>query len=246
MSNRPDRFSSSSIRAISVGSSFDGMMLHMQMGLMSVVVAALMMLATMSLPAVAAEPIRIVAFGDSLTAGYQLPAGKGFADQLDAFLKEQGLDIAVSNAGVSGDTTSTALARLDWSIPDGTDLVILELGGNDALQGLPVGQAKANLEAMIKRLNERKIAVLLAGMKAPPNMGEAYGVAFDAIYPDLASQYNVPLYPFFLDGVAAQTELNLADGIHPNEKGISVIVKKIAPFVTDIVKNLEQPNHSDN
>lgn len=216
------------------------MLKHGQMGLATMFLAFAIMLATSGMPAFGADGLRIVAFGDSLTAGYQLPSGKGFADQLGTFLKDQGLNVEVNNAGVSGDTTSSGLARLDWSIPDGTDLVILELGANDALQGLPVDQAKANLEAMVKRLKERKIAVLLAGMKAPPNMGEAYGVEFDAIYPALAEKYDIPLYPFFLDGVAADTELNLSDGIHPNEDGILVIVKKIAPFVIDIVKSLKQ------
>lgn len=240
VSNRLDRFSSHSVRSISRRSSFDTIILRFQMNLMAVLAAALMMCVVLPMSVQAAEPVRIVAFGDSLTAGYQLPSGKGFSDQLDAFLKDQDLNVEVSNAGVSGDTTSSGLARLDWSIPDGTDLVILELGANDALQGLPVDQARANLDRIIKRLKERNIAVLLAGMKAPPNMGEAYGTAFDAIYPDLAKKYDVPLYPFFLDGVAAQTGLNLADGIHPNEEGILVIVKKIAPFVADIVKSLQQ------
>lgn len=240
VSNRPNRFSSSFIRSIARQRFIDHALWRLQMGLMMVFVATLMFFAASIVSAQEAEPVRIVTFGDSLTAGYQLPSGQGFSDQLGALLKEQGLHVEVNNAGVSGDTTSSGLARLDWSIPDGTDLVILELGANDALQGLPVDQAKANLEAMLKRLKERKIAVLLAGMKAPPNMGEAYVARFDAIYPALAEQYDVPLYPFFLDGVAAQSELNLADGIHPNEKGIAVIVKKIAPFVADIVKIIQK------
>lgn len=240
VSNRPTRFSSPSIRSIARQSSVESAFLRVQTGLITAFVAALLIFASSNIGAQEGSPVRIVAFGDSLTAGYQLPSGRGFPDQLAAFLKAQGLDAVVSNAGVSGDTTSSGLARLDWSVPDDTDLVILELGANDALQGLPTDQAKSNLEAMIKRLKERKIEILLAGMKAPPNMGEAYVMAFDAIYPDLAEQYGVSLYPFFLDGVAAQSELNLADGIHPNEKGIAVIVKKIAPFVMDIVKTIEK------
>lgn len=180
---------------------------------------------------------KIVAFGDSLSAGYQLPAGSGFTDQLQTLLQQTHPDITVTNAAVSGDTTSSGRARLDWSIPDGTDLVILELGANDALQGLPVAQAKTNLDWMIQRLKDRKIGILLAGMRAPPNMGADYGKAFGAIYPELAKKHNIAFYPFFLDGVAAQPDLNLADGIHPNKEGIAIITGKIAPMVLDVVNN---------
>nr|WP_321461543.1 arylesterase [uncultured Cohaesibacter sp.] len=183
--------------------------------------------------------IRILAFGDSLSAGYQLPAGTGFTDQLEKQLRQSGLDVEVINAAVSGDTTASGLSRLDWSTPDDVDLVLLELGANDALQGLPVEKAKANLAAMIEKFQQKGIRVLLLGMRAPPNMGPDYSRAFDAIYPDLANRYQIPLYPFFLEDVAAQPQLNLQDGIHPNREGIEIIVRKIVPFMTNI---LNPPN----
>ena len=186
----------------------------------------------------AAEPTRILAFGDSLSAGYQLPDGEGFTGQLQDALDEAGLEVEVVNAAVSGDTTASGLSRLDWSTPEGIDLVLLELGANDALQGLPVDRAKANLASMIEKFRQKGAKVALLGMRAPPNMGKDYVAAFDAIYPELAEHYNVPLYPFFLEDVAGQPALNLADGIHPTTEGISIIVKKVAPFVQDIVKTL--------
>ncbi|WP_198662811.1 arylesterase [Cohaesibacter intestini] len=186
----------------------------------------------------AAEPMRILAFGDSLSAGYQLPAGKGFTDQLQKSLTEQGLNVEVINAAVSGDTSANGLSRLDWSTPDGIDLVVLELGANDALQGLPVDKTKANLAAMIEKFRAKGAKVALMGMKAPPNMGQTYVSAFDAIYPALAEEMNVPLLPFFLEGVAGDPSLNLADGIHPNPQGIEIIVSNVAPFLLDIVKDL--------
>ena len=186
----------------------------------------------------AAEPTRILAFGDSLSAGYQLPDGEGFTGQLQDALDEAGLEVEVVNAAVSGDTTASGLSRLDWSTPEGIDLVLLELGANDALQGLPVDRAKANLASMIEKFRQKGAKVALLGMRAPPNMGKDYVAAFDAIYPELAEHYDVPLYPFFLEDVAGQPDLNLADGIHPTTEGISIIVKKVAPFVQDIVKTL--------
>ena len=158
---------------------------------------------------------------------------------LEQTVQEDAIAAQVINAAVSGDTTATDLSRLDWSTPDGIDLVLLELGANDALQGLPVDKAKANLAAMIEKFQSRNITVGLIGMQAPPNMGTDYVSAFNAIYPALAEKYAVPLYPFFLDGVAAIPELNLNDGMHPNRDGIKIIVKKIAPFVINIVKSLK-------
>lgn len=185
--------------------------------------------------AVAAEPVKIVALGDSLTAGYGLGAGDGFTERLQARLKAAGLDVQVVNAGVSGDTSKGGLARLDWSVPDDTGLVILELGANDALRGIEPAQTRANLDAMLTRLKARGIPVLLAGMVAPPNMGEEYGKAFNPIYAELAQQHDVALYPFFLDGVAGDASLNQADGMHPNARGIGVIVESIAPKVLDVL-----------
>lgn len=186
----------------------------------------------------AAEPVRILAFGDSLSAGYQLPAGAGFTDQLQKRLDEDGLDVEIINAAVSGDTTANGLSRLDWSTPDDIDLVLLELGANDALQGLPVDKAKANLAAMIEKFQDKGAKVLLIGMRSPPNMGQEYVKAFDAVFPALAQEHDLPFYPFFLQGVAAEPDLNLQDGMHPNEEGIKVIVKNIAPTVIDVVKAL--------
>ncbi|MDX8518817.1 arylesterase [Mesorhizobium dulcispinae] len=178
-----------------------------------------------------AETFSIVGFGDSLTAGFGLGPGQGFTDKLQAALKAKGHDVAVANAGVSGDTTSGGLARLDWSVPDGTRLVILELGANDMLRGVAPDIAEKNLDAMLAKLKQRKIAVLLAGMRAAPNLGADYQKAFDAIYPRLAAKYDVPLYPFFLDGVASHSDLQLEDGLHPNPKGVDVMVKGILPVV---------------
>jgi acyl-CoA thioesterase-1 len=178
-----------------------------------------------------AEPVTIVGFGDSLMAGYDLAPGEGFTDQLQAALRADGHDVTIDYAGVSGDTTSGGLSRLDWSVPDGTRLVILELGANDMLRGLPPEIAEENLDAMMARLKERNIAVVLVGMLAAPNLGEAYRQAFDGIYPKLAAKYDAPLYPFFLEGVAGDPALQLADGMHPNAKGVDVMVRGILPTV---------------
>jgi acyl-CoA thioesterase-1 len=178
-----------------------------------------------------AGTFRIVGFGDSLMAGYSLGPGEGFTDRLQAALRAKGHDVSVANAGVSGDTSSGGLARLDWSVPDGTELVILELGANDMLRGVSPGIPEKNLDEMMARLKGRKIAVLLAGMRAAPNLGADYQNAFDAIYPKLAAKYGVPLYPFFLDGVAGVPALQLGDGLHPNAKGVDVMVERILPAV---------------
>ena len=176
-----------------------------------------------------AEPIRIVGFGDSLMAGYGLDAGQGFPEKLEKALRDKGHDVVITNAGVSGDTTSGGLSRLDWSVPDGTQFVILELGANDMLRGIGPDITKKNLDAMISRLKERNIAVLLAGMRAAPNLGPDYQAGFDAIYPALAETHGVPLYPFFLDGVTADRAYLLEDGMHPNAAGIDRMVERILP-----------------
>ena len=185
-----------------------------------------------------AEVPKIVVLGDSLSAGYQLPPGAGFPDQLQMALSNRGIKVEIIGAGVSGDTTTGGLSRLDWSVPEGTSGVILELGANDALRGVPVKLANSNLDAMIARLKQRNIAILLTGMRAPPNMGEDYQQAFDAIFPALAKKHDVPLYPFFLDGVAANASLTLSDGMHPNKDGIAVMVKRILPFVERFVQSI--------
>jgi acyl-CoA thioesterase I len=182
-----------------------------------------------------AEPRKIVGFGDSLMAGYGLNAGQGFPERLQAVLNAKGHDVVIANAGVSGDTTSGGLARLDWSVPDGTEIVILELGANDMLRGVAPGITRQNLAEMIERLQARKIRVFLAGMRAAPNLGADYQAAFDSIFPSLAKEYGVPLYPFFLDGVAADRQLLQADGMHPTAIGIDRMVERFAPAMEKIL-----------
>lgn len=185
-----------------------------------------------------AEPIKLVGFGDSLMAGYQLPAADAFPVKLQTALQAKGYAVEISNAGVSGDTTSGGLARLDWSIPDGTKGVILELGANDALRGIPPGETEKNLDAMLSRLKERGIAVLIAGMLAPPNMGPEYGDHFNGIYRRLADKHGVALYPFFLDGVVSKANLQLEDGMHPNSQGVDVMVQTILPAAETFIKSI--------
>lgn len=182
-----------------------------------------------------ARTINLVGFGDSLMAGYQLPPGDGFPEKLQAAMKAKGIDVAITNAGVSGDTTTGGLARIDWSVPDGTDGVILELGANDALRGIAPEQSEKNLDETIDRLKARGIAVLLVGMMAPPNMGADYAERFNPIYRKLAKKHGVELYPFFLDGVVLDAGLKLDDGMHPNARGVDVMVEKMEPVVTKFV-----------
>ncbi len=179
--------------------------------------------------------MQVVALGDSLTAGYGLPDQDGFVPRLQAALAAKGIAAQIQNAGVSGDTASDGLARLDWSVPEGTSAVILELGANDMLRGIkPEVTAKA-LDAIMRRLTDRHIAVLIAGMRAAPNLGADYGQAFERIYPDLAAKYGALLYPFFLDGVAADPGMTQRDGLHPNAAGVDVIVSRILPKVEELV-----------
>ncbi|MEM7122144.1 MAG: arylesterase [Pseudomonadota bacterium] len=185
-----------------------------------------------------ADQMRILALGDSLTAGYGLPQGDGFTDQLQAALQEAGYDAVVLNAGVSGDTTAGGLARLDWALADAPDIVIVELGANDALRGIDPASSRANLSAILAELQARDLPTLLAGMLAPRNLGADYVTAFDGMYGELAEEYDVPLYPFFLEGVAAEPELNQPDGIHPNASGVAIIVDGILPDVTAMLDAL--------
>lgn len=178
----------------------------------------------------------IWAFGDSLTAGYGLPAGQGFTAQLQAALRKGGGDVTVANGGVSGDTTAQGRARLLWGLRGlarAPDLAIVELGANDMLRGLPVAQASANLDAILTEFDRRHIPVVVAGMRASPNLGTDYARAFDSIYPRLAQAHRTALYPFFLTGVAGRRELIQGDGLHPNAHGVAVIVGRMAPFVQD-------------
>ena len=178
-----------------------------------------------------AEAIRIVGLGDSLMAGYGLDAGLSFPERLQAELRERGHDVVIENAGVSGDTSSGGLARLDWSVPEGTKLVILELGANDMLRGIAPDITRRNLDAMLTAFHARGIAVVLVGMRAAPNLGADFATRFDPIYPELAARHGVTLYPFFLDGVAAQRDLLLEDGMHPNAKGVDVMVARFLPVI---------------
>ncbi len=185
-----------------------------------------------------AEPLSLVGFGDSLMAGYQLPAEDAFPARLEKALREKGHDVTISNAGVSGDTTSGGLARIDWSVPDGTKGVILELGANDALRGIAPEESRKNLAATIEKLKSRGIAVFLVGMMAPPNMGADYAAQFNPIYPELAKTYGLELYPFFLDGVVEDAKLKIEDGMHPNGDGIGIMVERMLPSAERFLQSL--------
>ena len=178
---------------------------------------------------------RIVAFGDSLTAGLGVATEDTYPARLQRRLDEQGLRYRVINAGVSGDTTAGGLRRVEWVLKSHPDMVILELGGNDGLRGLNVQETKANLERIIQRCREASVTVVLAGMKLPPNYGADYTKAFEAIYPALAKRYRVPLIPFFLDGVAGSASLNQADGIHPTSEGYRIITEKVLEQITPLL-----------
>jgi acyl-CoA thioesterase-1 len=186
-----------------------------------------------------AKSLKLLALGTSLTQGYNLPPGTDFCAVLQARLRAKGYDVSVINAGVSGDTSDGGLARLDWLLEDPVDGVIVELGSNDALRAFDPAIPERNIDTILAKLAARRIPVLLAGMKAPPNMGPTYVAKFDAIYPALAKKYGVLFYPFFLDGVAAQPKLNQADGMHPNEKGSQVIVTKILPYVEQLIAQIK-------
>lgn len=189
--------------------------------------------------ALAAEhTVHVVALGDSLSAGFRLPADAAFPAVLQKALQKDGLDVVVANAGVSGDTAADGLQRLDWSVPDGTDAVIVELGANDMLRGHDPKLTEQTLDTILSRLQARGIKVLLTGMYALPSMGADYVKGFDAIYPELARKHDVPLYPFFLQGIAQNAKLNLDDGMHPNPAGVDVIVHNILPSVEALVRSV--------
>jgi acyl-CoA thioesterase-1 len=189
-------------------------------------------------PAQPPAPVKIVALGDSLTAGLGLADGDSFPTRLQAALAAKGVAVEIANAGVSGDTASAGLARLDWSVPDGTGAVILELGANDMLRGIDPGVTRDALDTILRRLRERHIAVLICGMRAAPNFGADYGRAFESIYPALAAKYGIPLYPFFLDGVAGNLGLLQHDGLHPTPAGVAMIVARILPQVEDLLARI--------
>jgi acyl-CoA thioesterase-1 len=180
-------------------------------------------------------PVRIVALGDSLTAGLGLPVNAAFPARLEQALRAKGIAVEISNAGVSGDTATGGLARLDWSVPEGTEAVIVELGANDTLRGIDPKVTRQALEAIVRRLRGRGVAVLLAGMRAAPNLGPDYARDFEAIYSDLAARNDLLLYPFFLDGVATDAKLNQRDGLHPTAAGVDAIVARILPKAEELV-----------
>jgi acyl-CoA thioesterase-1 len=185
------------------------------------------------------KPMKIVAFGDSLSAGYQLPPGDSFPAQLQKALNARGHKVEVANAGVSGDTTAAGLERIAWAVPSDADGVIVELGANDALRGLDPAKARANLDKILSTLSQQKAALLIAGMRAPRNYQADYTTAFDKIFPDLATKYDALLYPFFLERIALKPEFNLADGMHPNAKGVAEIVKDILPKVEELIARIQ-------
>ena len=192
-------------------------------------------------PASAQErPLRIVALGDSLTAGLGLPAHQALPVRLQAALKAKGIAVEVADAGISGDTAANGLARLDWAVPDKTDGVIVALGANDMLRGLDPAVTRKALDEILRRLGERKIPVLLAGMRAAPNFGADFGKRFEAIYPELAARYDVLLYPFLLDGIAADAKLNQRDGIHPTAAGVDRMVAGILPKMEELIARIRQ------
>ena len=184
----------------------------------------------------AARTIRLVVLGDSLTAGLGLPPGKAFPDRLQAALRAKGWDVAVINAGVSGDTAADGLARYDWAVPADADALIVELGANDMLRGLPAEKTKAALSAILDKARAAHLPTLIAGMRAAPNLGADYDHAFDAIYPALSKAYDVALYPFFLDGVAGDPKLNQPDGMHPTAEGVDIVVERILPSIEDLLR----------
>jgi acyl-CoA thioesterase I len=192
----------------------------------------------------AEAPVKIVALGDSLTAGLGLAEKDGFVPRLQAALTAKGIVVEIANAGVSGNTAADGLARLDWSVPPGTDAVILELGANDMLRGGKPQVTRQALGAILRRLADRRIAVLLCGMRAAPNLGADYGQAFERIYPELAAEYGVLLYPFFLDGVAADLGLMQSDGLHPRAAGVEVIVARILPKVEELIARVHSQHPS--
>ena len=186
-----------------------------------------------------ARTLKLVVLGDSLTAGYGLKTGLRFPEALEKALRARGYDVSVVNAGVSGDTIEDGLARFDWSVPQDADALLIELGANDMLRGMPVAGAQRALSAILSKATQNHTPTLLAGMKAAPNLGPDYRTAFDRIFPELAAQYGVALYPFYLDGVAADPKLNQPDGLHPNAEGVKIIVERILPAVEALLDKVK-------
>jgi acyl-CoA thioesterase I len=205
-------------------------------------ISAVLAILFLTIQTALAAPVTILALGDSLMAGLGLEASEAFPAKLETALKAKGLDVRIVNAGVSGDTAAAGLARLDWALTDDVDGLIVELGANDALRGLDPKQTEAALDAILATAAARKLPVLIAGMQAPPNLGPDYVAAFDSLYPRLAEKHGAILYPFFLDGVAVEPSLNQADGIHPNGKGVEIIVERIMPSVEGLIRQAAAKN----
>jgi len=203
-------------------------------------VVAIVLLVWLNVAQAGTQPIRILAFGASITAGYGLDAADSLPAQLEAALRAHGIDATVINSGVSGETSAGGLARLDWALADNPDLVIVDLGGNDALRAIDPKTTEANLDAIVARLKAEKRGVLIAGMLAPPNLGADYQAAFNAVFPAVAARYGVTLYPFLLDGVATDPALNQEDGIHPNAAGVKVIVERMLPTLLQAIQRLDR------
>ncbi len=207
------------------------------LGLAALLIAAA---AVSGSPSAKAAPVKLLAFGDSLVHGYGLDAGATFPEQLESALRARGFDVQVINGGNSGDTTAGGRARLDWALADKPDAVLVELGANDGLRGLDPGQTYDNLDAILTRLLAENLPVLLTGMLAPRNLGAGYAQEFDSMFPRLAKKHGIPLYPFFLDGVALDPSLNQADGIHPNPAGVKVLVERISPRIIDLIARVRR------
>jgi acyl-CoA thioesterase-1 len=205
----------------------------------NLVIAAAFVSTLLAGAANAATPVKILVLGDSLSSGWGLPADQAFPTRLEAKLRARGHAVRLINAGVAGDTSAGGKARLDWAMTERPGIVIVELGANDSLRGLDPNATRANLDDILTRLKSRGVRILLAGMKAPPNLGEEFGGEFNAVFPELARRHKVALYPFFLDGVAAQSDFNQPDGIHPNARGVAVIVDRILPYVVRLLKSSE-------
>jgi len=191
------------------------------------------------------EPVKLLALGDSLVAGYGLPEADSFTTKLQQALQNEGLNVSVINGGVSGDTSAGGLARMDWLLSDIPDAALIELGANDGLRGLDPRDTEKNIDQIVVNFQERGVPVMLAGMYAPPNLGEEYGRDFNQVFPKIAEQRSVPLYPFFLDGVAAVPELNQPDGIHPNADGVDVIIERLLPSVVALLQTVESGSATD-
>jgi len=213
--------------------------MHMLASFRYVVTAAAVCIAFFAAQDARAEPIRLLVLGDSLAAGYGLPNQDGFTVQLQEALAAEGWDVAVQNAGVSGDTTAGGWSRLEWALADGADAVIVELGANDMLRGLDPGSSRTNLAAILATLEQREIPTLVAGMRAPQNLGPTYVDAFERMYPELAEAHGALVYPFFLDGVAGEPSLNQEDGIHPNRAGVARMVDRILPSVVELLERVD-------